>query len=478
MASPLTKRALQTIADTGFARAKKLADLSIKTNTDSSGSPTARGYEQALSYLQPFTESGKETEALDAQRLIAGYGNSLDKLSSKKRDQNETVAAFKLQELDSYFTTFDGDVGSFRNPSDLIDTTSESLDNLVLGVVNAIDEKQANGDSTDALYGYLNDLNKRADSMRDLRNKFQRGELTGQTLDGFGYYVDTNPIDGSIRSAALLPIGTAPDGLTSGYRRLQATTNVGGALLPVYAPSQKDAQGEYTSRVGDATWSGTGEGALQPRNAKQSKVLFSEGGFNISDSSSYPLRKNSVERGAFGRGFIGRDEQGNPVESVVYRGEDNKLYAVDQATVEKFKQDPLLSKKLDGYVTQFSPSEMKDLSKEAVPFSEDRVAFESRISGFNAEAQGFKAESDRIEGLGFFGKVKEGLSSMFGGGSESAPEAAPAPRASFFDKKNIPTTPERPTVSSSTPDIVEQGKSFFRSNPLTKPIVEGFAGKK
>ena len=285
--SPFAKRTLQKIADTGFARAKKLADLAIKTNTDSSGSPTTRGYELALSYLQPFTGSINEAEALDAQRLIAGYGNSLDKLSSKKRDQSETVAAFKLQELDSYFTTFDGDIGSFRNPADLIDTTSEALDGLVLGVINAIDEKQANSDSTDALYSYLNDLNKRADSMRDLRNKFQNGELNGKTLDGFGYYVDTNPLDGNIRGAALIPVGMAPDGLTSGYRRLEATSNVGGALLPVYAPAQQDALGEYVARVGDATWSGSGSGALQAKDAKTSKALFGEGGFNISDNSVF-----------------------------------------------------------------------------------------------------------------------------------------------------------------------------------------------
>src|SRR3989304_6903744 len=152
MASIIQQRALQQISDTGFSRAKKLAALAIKTNTDSSGSPTTRGYEQALVYLQPFMDSEKKNEALDAQTLVANYNNSLNKLSSKKRDQNETVSAFKLQELDSYFTTFDGDAGSFRDPASLIGTTSESLDSLLLGVINAIDEKQVNGDSTDALH--------------------------------------------------------------------------------------------------------------------------------------------------------------------------------------------------------------------------------------------------------------------------------------------------------------------------------------
>lgn len=458
MASPLTKRALQSIADTGFARAKKLADLAIKTNTDSSGSPTSRGYEQALSYLQPYTDSSKESEALDAQRLIAGYGNSLDKLSSKKRDQSETVAAFKLQEMDSYFTTFDGDTGGFRDPASLIGTTSESLDSLVLGVINAIDEKQANGESTDALYAYMNDLNKRADTLRDLRNKFEKGELTGKTLDGFGYYVDTNPLDGSVRGAALIPVGLAPEDVSKGYRRLEATTNIGGALLPVYAPAQQNEMGEYTAKVGDATWRGTGQGALQAGDAQQSKNLFQQGSFDIRDSGAFPVRKNSVDKGSFGRGFVGRDSEGNPVEAIFYRGADNKLYSVDQSTIEQFKQDPLLSKKLDGYVAQFSPTEMKELSKEAVPFSQDRIGQESKITGLQTQAAAAQAESDRMENMGFFSKVKEGLSIS----AERGRAATEARKTSFFESKNTPNKPDEPTIGLSSPDIVEQGKNFFR----------------
>ena len=143
--SAFAKSRFQTVGDTGFARAKKLAALAIKTNTDAAGNPTARGYELAMSYLQPYIDSDRETDALSAQTLIAGYGNSLDKLSAKQRNQAETVAAFKLQELDSYFTSFDGEMGGFRDPVGLIGVTSEALDSLVLGVINAIDEKEATG---------------------------------------------------------------------------------------------------------------------------------------------------------------------------------------------------------------------------------------------------------------------------------------------------------------------------------------------
>lgn len=457
--SPFAKRALQNISDSGFIRAKKLADLAIKTNTDDSGKITSRGYEQAIQILQPYVGSGKENESIDAQRLIASYGNSLDKISSKERNQNETVAAFKLQELDAYFTSFDGDVGGFRDPSSLVDTTSDALDNLSLGVINAIDQKEANGDSTDALYSYLNDITKRANTMRDLRNKFQSGELAdGQSLDGFGYYVDTNPLDGSIRGAALLPAGIAPEGLASGYKRIDASAKIGGALLPVYAPVQQNAIGEYTAKIGDATWTGSGTGALRSDNEGNSKFLFKEGEFNISDKNAFPVKQSSVDKGSFGKGFIGRDESGNPVEAIFYRGMDGKLYSVDQATVERFKNDPVLSQKLNGYVAQFSPTDVRSIAKEAIPLPEDRITSESRFSTIQNEYEKAKAESDRYENMGFFGKLKEGFSIL----AEQGRQRQEAQRSTFFENKNAPNKPDEPRIGESMPDLVETGKEYFR----------------
>lgn len=471
MPSALTRRALQSVSSkgsgtgTGLARAKKLADLAIKTNTDASGGYTSKGYEQAMAYLEPYGEN------IDAQRLLADYSNKLDKLSKKSKDQNETVAAFKLQEMDSYFTTFDGDTGGFRSPGSLIGTTSEALDNLLLGVMNAIDEKEAVGDSTDALHNYFNDLNKRAESMRGLRNKYEGGELTGKSLDGYGYYVDTDPVDGSVRSAALLPVGLAPEGMTTGYRRLDATTTVGDAALPVYAPAVKDATGAYTAKVGQATWTGSGEGALAPGKADHdlAKSLFAPGQFSIGDASNFPLRKNSVAKGGFGKGLIGKDADGNPVESVFYRGMDNKLYSVDETMLEEFKKDPMLAKKLDGYVTQFSPSEARDLSKEATPFSANRkggAAREAQVAGYIAEADRTSAEGDRAMNRGFFGKIQDAVEGTTLPEREKMLAERDQKRAERnairANVTNRPTKPAAPVESKSPNDTVNKGKGFFR----------------
>lgn len=449
MITPISPREMVAaqLKGSGFTRAKKIADLTIKASTDSTRKATSRGYEQAIQILTPYIDA-PGNQGIDAQRIIAGYNNSLNNLAQKERNQNETVSAFKLQELDSYFTSFDGgDSGGFRNPANLINATSESLDNTLLGVLNAIDEKQATNQSTDVLRGYLSDLQQRADIMRDLKNRFNSGELAqNQVLDNFGYYVDTNPIDGSIRRAALLPAGIAPEGIAAGFKRLDATAKFGSALLPIYAPYQKDAQGNYMAKIGDASWSGSGDGALTADKAITSQNLFGEGEFDITDKNKFAIRENQINKGSFGKGFIGRDANGQPVESILYRGNNNKLYSVNQNMIDKFQQDPVLSQKLNGYVPQFSPSEMTNLYKEATPMPDERIAPESKITGLTAEAQKAQAEASRIQELGFFGKIKEGLS---------------AGVSKFFSRTNVPTPPTPPAVSESAPDIIQQARERF-----------------
>lgn len=477
MPSALTQRALTRIADSGYSRAKKLATIAIKTNVDSKGSPTEQGYQSAIALLTPYLQSGNEKEALDAQSILAGYTNSVTKIGSSKRDQNEAVSSFKLQEADAYFTKFDGDIGSFRNPTDLIDTTSEALDTLLVSLIDTIDQKEADGESTDALVSYYKDINKRASDMRDLRNKFQRGELpTGQSLDGYGYYVDTDPITGAVRGAALIPVSNPPEKLTQGYRRLDATSQVGEAMLPVYAPAQETSDGSYVSRIGSNVWTGTAQGAL---SGEKDASNLTEGKFSITDTNAFPLSSTRIDKGSFVRGYSGKDAEGNPVESIFYRGQDDKLYNVDQATVEQFKQDPLLAGKLNGYVQQLSPTEIKELKAEAKPFTPERIGFESRITDMNIKTAEAQAESDRLNPDGFFAKAKVIGGQVFDelkskgrnlATSAPAPTEEVAPRASFFNRTNQPNKPDSAPTGSNANSIIEQGKSFFRDakNLLSK----------
>lgn len=474
----ILQRAITNLPNNGFSRAKKLADLAIKTNTDSKGSPTAAGYAQAIQLLQPYIASGTENQGIDAQRLIAGYSNSLDKLSGKQRDQNETVSAFKMQEQDAYFTKADGDYGSFRNPADLVGATSQALDGIVLGVMNAIDEKNANGESTDALEGYLKDISSRADQMRTLDTKFNSGQLgDGQVLDGFGYFVDTNPLDGSIRGAAIMPIANMPDKMGEGFKRLDATATLGKGMLPVYAPATQDQYGDYTAKIGDASWSGNpSNGALGKKGSTSSDYLFQAGGFDLKDNTKFALNKTVVNTGSFVSGLVGRDSEGNPVEGIFYKGVDNKVYKVDQATYDQFKNDPILGQKIAGYIPRVSPSDAQLLLKESAPISPDRITREGKIAGFQSAAETAKAESDRLNNLGFFGKIGEGIKGMTG--TNSLTEAAdkvvsgaavdfvtpgiPAVSKFFANRINRQSSPDQAPTGGSGNAIIDAGKTLFR----------------
>lgn len=469
MAKNILQRALTTVPNDGFARAKKVADLAVKTNTDDAGAPTAYGYELAIAAMQPYMDN------IDAQRKVAEYSNALDKLNKKQKDQTETVSAFKLQESESYFTSFDGDDFSFRNPGYLISETSEGLDELELAVLNAIDEKQARGDSTDQLENYYKDLAKRSSAMRDLRNKYERGELTGATLDGFGYFVDSNPIDGSIRGAAILPVNFKPEGVGEGFRRLESTTNINGGMLPVYAPTNTTDVGDYVARIGSTVYSGSKDGALGKQSDGGNPDFFTPGGFSLADAGKFSVKVPTIEKGSFGQGYVGRDASGNPVKGTYYRGADGKLYQLDEATLEGFKQDPILSSRLNGYIPQFSPTEMKNFMKEAQQMPADRLPRESRMLQFQDEAAAATAEAERWQNMGFFDKLGEGFKGIMGGrsfeevgnqaGKQALMSAIPGAAATsfFMDRVNRQNKPDQAATSSSTPDIIEQGKSFFRS---------------
>lgn len=474
MPSALTQRALVRINDSGYTRAKKLATLALRTNVDGKGNTTAQGYQSAIATLSPYLQSQNSKEALDAQVVLAGYNNSLTKTTNQKRDQNEAVSSYKLQEADAYFTKFDGDIGSFRNPTDLIDTTSKSLDTLLVSVIDTIQNKKADGESTDALYAYYNDLAKRASDMRELSNKFQKGELpAGQALDGYGYYVNTDPITGQVRGAALIPVNNPPAGLTDGYKRLDATSKVGESVLPVYAPAQKTSDGSYVARVGTNTWSGSDSGALA---GEKNAANFTDGKFSIKDTNAFPLATTNIDKGSFVKGYSGKDAEGNPVETIYYKGQDNKLYSVDQNTIDTFKKDPLLANKLSGYVQQLSPSEINDLKGTAQPFTPDRIGYESKITSMNQQTAAAQAEADRLNPTGFFDKAKliggeimDSLKTKNGGrnllsapatdGGTPAPDTTPT--NSFFNRKNAPNKPDSAPTGANAQSIIDSGKAIF-----------------
>lgn len=456
MASGLSIRALTRVQATksGVPQAKKLADLYIKSHTNNAGDVTDPAVYQYVidNYLAPFAGQ------IDADRQIATYSNKVKDLNSKSTAQEDTIAAFKRQELNAWFNDVDGDYG-FRNPQVLAMNTSQALDNVLVQVLNAIDEKRANGQSIDSLVTYADTLAQRADSMRDLSNKMVSGQLPANALDGYGYYVDTNPLDGSVRGAALVPVGLAPDELTKGMRRVgaQAPIAENGAKIPVYLPAQQDDSGQWHAQIGQNTFTGTGEGALTADKVTD----FKPDNFNISDNSKFPVKTTTLSPGEFGRIPLGaHDESGKAVDSIVYRGFDNKVYTLDNPDVLATVQaDQFLGKKLNGYLTRLSPTEADSIKSSAQPLDPNVVARSSKILNLQDQAAKARAEYDAINNQNFFQKVGTGL-------AIEGEKVKKAVGGFFANRTNEPVAPPRESQSSGGQSIgekvVEAGKGFFR----------------
>jgi hypothetical protein len=464
MANELSVRALTRLQpqSSGLTQAKKMADLYIKTHTDDNGRVTSPDvYTYAINtYLAPFAGN------VDADRKIAEYVNASKKISAKQVAQEDTLASFKRRELDAWWNDVDGEVG-FRDPAVLSLNTSQALDAVLLEVLNTIDERAAMGESVDSLITYADTLAQRADAMRDLSNKLFNGELPAEALNGYGYYIDASPIDGSVRGASIMPVGLAPDDLAKGMRRVNTSARVGSAELPLYLPAVRDEYGNYVAKMGDTIWNGVGEGALQKGSGSIETNNFNE---VFKNGITVPKASTGLRKGEFGRIPLGgRDESGRPIETIVYKGMDDKIYTVtDPDTLASIQADPFLGRKLGDYVTRLSPIEAEEVRTTAQPFSLELVGKESRATKIQVlQSEAAKAEEDYKKITGSFSYKAANTILPVTDAIGGAVKGAFGKVASFFGRKNSDVQPEQAPAARggqyNSPDVVEQGASIFRS---------------
>lgn len=444
-------KAFQTVSSSGFKRAKKLADLSLKTNVDSKGDTLSRGYEQALEILQQFAFEEGDV-GIDAQRLIADYTNKLSKLSEKDRKNKTAVAQFKLDEREIYWTSpQDGDDELLRNPTELVRVTARGLSELELEVQNAIDAQDALGESTTDLQNYLLEVSQRADSFRKLQNDIQDGEVVpGQFLKGFGYFVDADQNDPQhrINRVAILPTSNLPSGIADDFHQVNDYADVAGAYLPVQSrvPKEKNQSGSFETSIGGATYSGT-DFTLPLKSSGGSSVKFNKPGEFTLNDERFQLMGADIKQRSFVKGFTGIDSEGNAIETYFYAGNDGKLYRLDEDTKKGYENDPVFSKELEN-VRNLSPTQAKNLSSspsvEPLRFTPLTARAEQKAEFERLAPE--RAEAERQEGLGFFGRAQERAER----------------RRAEFEAKNVPTPPTEPAIGGSAPDLIEQGKTFFR----------------
>lgn len=422
----------------GISNAKKLADLYVSSNTNDIGDVADPAvYDNAIGILAPFAGT------VDGQNAIADYNNKKKALSAKNADSESTVSALKQKEYGAWYVDDDGaDNTSFRNPAWVAQVTSESLDMILAETLGTIDQRKKNNQSTAELETYLTGLIKRSDRMRTVAESLN--DDTPVNLDGYGYYVDTDPNTGEIRGASFMPTDATFADLAKDSIRTDSTVKVGNKSVPVYLPSVQQQDGTKVAMFGGNQYSG------------DSKLLEGqEGEVILTDKNLYKGTDSKFQIGGVYRSFNGKTNiDGSSKQDYFYIGKDNKMYrfADDDANGRKLL-DSLKSVGAVGDVVQkISPADAANYYATPLPgdpsFTQGEVQG-GKIRVLQSGAAQAQSEADALASRNPLQEVIEG-----------APDAARSVISgisSFFSRKNRPNKPETPA-----PAPIDSGASFFR----------------
>lgn len=416
---------------------KDIADLIVEKGTNQAGKVTnGEVYQVAIDLLK----GGRETEELDLdiQKKIAGYENDFKSLNNKKANAKRSVDDFRRLQDSIMFNDLDVE---FRNPQNLLESTILEHDRILLDVLDSIESKSANDEDVDSLEDYANELSQTIDELDDFRTQLYNGEFTPgkKTFDTFTYVLNSDPDGQGIKGATILPTRLLP----KNYQRTNESFSINGAYISVAIPTTVDKKGKIYGSIGGQIYK-TSDTKTPLRYRAEKPGIF-----NLSDQTIYPKKSSGIANGTYVQGTVDYDDEGNQIIGILKKGDDGNLYSIDNDTLEQLKTNPEERQKLEGYIDTLNARDFAEAYSKSKPFKYEPL-------------QSFAQPSDLLQ------------TSQQGATIESQP-----PQPSFFGgKTNRPTPPKEPVVSSSTPDIVEQGKSFFRTNPFTKPFVEGFFGKK
>jgi len=441
----LRARAFRTAPATATATGsnmKNIADLIVAKGTNEAGKVTnPEVYQKAIEFLK----NGRDAEDLDidVQKKIAGYENSLKSLSNRKQNQKRSVDDFRRLQDSVSFNDMDAE---FRNPWRLLENTILENDRILSNVLDSIESKSANEEDVGSLEDYSKELAQTIDELDNFRVQLSEGSFTpGKTFDTFIYVLNSDPDGLGIKGGTIMPTRLLP----KGYQRTNESFTINGGYISVAIPTATDKKGKiYGSLGGQIYKASDSKTPLRYRSEKP-------GTFSLSDETVYSKKKSGISNGMYAQGTLGYDDGGNPILGLLKRGDDGKLYSVSGDTREQLKGVAAESQKLNGYIETLNARDFSNLYGKA-----ESLKFEP-----------MQAPQPNSSSL-------QPNTSTPSGAVYSAPPTAPISSTEFFGGRNQPTRPAEPKIGSSAPDIIEKGKSFFRTNPLTKPFVEGFFGKK
>ncbi len=441
MASLFSQSNFERVAGgSGAARAKKLADLYIKNHTTGNKVDSPDVYQYVNdNILAPYADD------LGVQQKMADYLNKSELLASTKQQIAGSLAALKLKEQGAWYRDRDEGLDlTFRDPESALRDTSGKLDLLVMETVMASEEQRRASKDSSEIDSYLIDLNRKADRMRSALASVENGQ-TGE-LSGFGYFLDTDPNDGTIRGATFAPTDMKIDGTTD-KTKTDSTVNISNASVPIHINTLK-IDGKNISYFGGKKYSGDnekvkgGKGSILLSNTEQYK--FS--GLGIGGGASF-------EKGKLYTAFTGETYQnGDPKSKFFYQGYDDKTYSFNdddpegKAFVESLKSVGSVDPNNIPRINPLTATRVIANPLSSNPGMSERAV---KIAGFNKEQVGYDAEVKKEEGMnwiqGGFDKGTDILANTFFGAKNklNKPDVAPARTA---------------------PDVVDKAQRFFRMN--------------
>ena len=414
---------------------KNIADLIIAKGTNEAGKVTnPEVYNAAIEFLK----GGRETEELDIdiQKKIAGYENDLKSLNNKKQNQKRSLNDFKKIQDSVSFNDLDVE---FRDPWRLLESTILEKDRMLLDVLDAIESKSANDEDVDNLEVFADELAGEIDELDDLRSQLGNADTYTpgkKTFDTFTYVVNSDPDGQGIKGATIVPTRLLP----KNYQRTNESVEINGAYVPVAIPTTVDKRGKIYGSMGGQIY--TAPNSTTPLRYRSEKP----GTFSLRDETIYSKKKSGIANGAYVQGTIDYDDEGNPIIGILKKGDDGKLYNIDNETFQQLKSSPTESQKLGGYIETLNAREFSDLYSKSEPFK-----FEPLKS--SAPSKSFYPSGAELQAAGGADLQETGGAGLQG---------AANPASYFGSRINTPTPPREPSVGKSTPDIIEQGKSIFR----------------
>lgn len=446
-------------SSSGVTAAKKLAELYVSTHTNEKGQVNNPAvYTHAIeTYLAPYAGN------VDADNAIADYVNKTKSLTNKFNTMKQSVSQFKLQERDIFYIT---PSSAYRDDilGDLPSMVSQISDELSihnLEVLRAIDTAEANGDDTADLETYLLSSQKRLNKMIELNNDLLTGEVSqGELYNEVGIFIDSDQDDGSVRGIGIMPIEDLPFGMSKDeFKRIEASTDLGGGFLPVYGTYGQNQYGEWQVNINGNRWSGTGNQPLQfeGRESVNPDLDAENGGFSL---GNLQMKAPGVQANKFFKGYTGFDENNNPKEQYYYADAQGQIYSVSDTDLTSLKNDPTqagLIKNATRVDSEFARN--VERSNVVKPYSE--------APALPAQPVATPPTTPAQESGGFFQRAGRFIKNLF-----SSPEGEPVSSgmqtstpAFFQNRTNAPSavqTPQQVGGAAQPNDIISQGASFFR----------------